>query len=419
VRLATRAVTVSSAELALARRERSEVAARLEAEGGRLSFGEWYSLRPLLGAGSSRLERHLLGRALERAGSMDDLPLLLRAALALQASTDAVTMFGRVAVVLPADASLDPEPMAEQAGSRWRRSERPPYRNVLAAIRNGSWLGLSVDLAFSDGLADRLLAHQILYLPNAIARHAAISAMGVPRFMAAARLRPVKTDAAGELYLVGPASDPLAFVRVLDATAEPGGEPNVHWLSVPPHVATAREAVAWTFGLGEQECAPATENLAATRKAGTTETAAANAVWWRQHRAPFPLGYHVQLIAPARSRRWSPEQAASQGGYQPFSRCTYCSSGAAFAPDLPVLAIVSRARSRASLASQRSAAAWHWRGATGRPLPVGRRHRGFGRFSRLGESGFAVPSGLSCDQSDQSDQSLLLRLSAPIRLRRK
>jgi hypothetical protein len=30
-------------------------------------------------------------------------------------------------------------------------------------------------------------------------------------------------------------------------------------LSVPPHVATAREAVAWTFGLTEQEYAPATE----------------------------------------------------------------------------------------------------------------------------------------------------------------
>jgi hypothetical protein len=83
--------------------------------------------------------------------------------------------------------------------------------------------------------------------------------MGIDRFIAAARLRPVQRDGAGELYLVGPPLDPLAFVRVVDSSPNPDGTTRLHWLGVPPHVATAREAVAWTFGLTEQEYAPATE----------------------------------------------------------------------------------------------------------------------------------------------------------------
>jgi hypothetical protein len=46
---------------------------------------------------------------------------------------------------------------------------------------------------------------------------------------------------------------------VTDATPDPEGAERLHWLSVPPQVATAREAVAWTFGLTEQEYAPAAE----------------------------------------------------------------------------------------------------------------------------------------------------------------
>jgi hypothetical protein len=68
--------------------------------------------------------------------------------------------------------------------------------------------------------------------------------MGMDRFMATARLRPVQKDEAGELYLVGPAVDPLAFVRVSDASPGDDDTTRRHWLSVPPYVATASEAVA-------------------------------------------------------------------------------------------------------------------------------------------------------------------------------
>jgi hypothetical protein len=46
------------------------------------------------------------------------------------------------------------------------------------------------------------------------------------------------------------------MVRVEDAVRGPDGKPHVHWLPVPPHVQSAREGVAWTFGKTEREWDP-------------------------------------------------------------------------------------------------------------------------------------------------------------------
>ena len=54
----------------------------------------------------------------------------------------------------------------------------------------------------------------------------------------------------GEEYLV---------VEVIDATPGPDGDPRHYYLRVPPTVRTAREAVAWTFGMEGDEYAPAVE----------------------------------------------------------------------------------------------------------------------------------------------------------------
>jgi hypothetical protein len=130
---------------------------------------------------------------------------------------------------------------------------------VLTIVQDDAWPRIGIDLTWSDRLADRILATHICRLPSATVRHAAIRAMGPDRFMAAAQLKPVQSGKAGELYVVGPALDPLAFVKVFDATPEPDGSARTHWLSVPPHVATAQEAVAWAFGLSERAYRPAAE----------------------------------------------------------------------------------------------------------------------------------------------------------------
>jgi hypothetical protein len=140
-------------------------------------------------------------------------PHLLRAAWLAHSLADAATLLEGMAVVVPADAPLEPEPLWQPARPAWRRSGRSPYREVIAIVQNGLWPGLGVDVAWSDDLADRLLASYICKLQDAGLRHAAVRAMGMDRFVAAARLRPVQKDDAGQLYLVGPPVDPLAFVR--------------------------------------------------------------------------------------------------------------------------------------------------------------------------------------------------------------
>jgi hypothetical protein len=67
----------------------------------------------------------------------------------------------------------------------------------------------------------------------------------------------VHNDECGTLYLKElPPDEPILMVRVTNSTAEPDGEFKTYFLRVPPTTRTAREAVAWTFGLSESEYFP-------------------------------------------------------------------------------------------------------------------------------------------------------------------
>ncbi len=50
--------------------------------------------------------------------------------------------------------------------------------------------------------------------------------------------------------------EPIVMVEVVNSTPEPDGSRKRYWLRVPPDMTTAREAVAWTFGMPAQEYAP-------------------------------------------------------------------------------------------------------------------------------------------------------------------
>src|SRR5690606_32986411 len=95
----------------------------------------------------------------------------------------------------------------------------------------------------------------------------------------------ISQDEAGMLYRKDVAGDePIVFVRVLNSTPEPDGvlsraeaistfgpaawrlkrQPaTTRWkeyvIRVPPSVMSAREAVAWTFGLSEEDYTPYVE----------------------------------------------------------------------------------------------------------------------------------------------------------------
>jgi hypothetical protein len=49
------------------------------------------------------------------------------------------------------------------------------------------------------------------------------------------------------------------MVEVLNSTPEPDGTRKTYFLRVPPNLRTAREAVAWTFGLAGSQYRPERE----------------------------------------------------------------------------------------------------------------------------------------------------------------
>src|SRR5262249_701260 len=57
----------------------------------------------------------------------------------------------------------------------------------------------------------------------------------------------------------GRVEEPIVMGEVVKSTPEPDGSRKHYWLQVPPEMKTAREAVAWTFGLPEREYDPTTE----------------------------------------------------------------------------------------------------------------------------------------------------------------
>ena len=54
--------------------------------------------------------------------------------------------------------------------------------------------------------------------------------------------------------------EPLVMVRVINSTPEPDGTNKRYMLRVPPTIKTAREAVAWTFGMSPETYAPEMES---------------------------------------------------------------------------------------------------------------------------------------------------------------
>lgn len=221
----------------------------------------WQAPAPMLG--------HTLGVAspiwLANASDLTEaerarLPRLLQAAAELDRLCEAVCVLDGAVIVLPAGAPAVPTPEPAPPSGLWRRSRRAPWRDALAWLDEPrAMLVLALDLAPTDAMADRLLARRLVRLPEAHRRTPAMQALGLARAATALHLRPVQEDAAGHLYQLGRHEDPSLFVAVHDRVLGTDGASVEHWISVPPYVATAWEAVAWSFGLSEAEYRPSRE----------------------------------------------------------------------------------------------------------------------------------------------------------------
>lgn len=127
------------------------------------------------------------------------------------------------------------------------------WRSPAVEWRDGTngwyWRGIRLPAGLS-ATGESLTAAEIARIRNVELRRLAVEFVGVGRFLASAHAVRAAQDDFGTLWRTGIPIDgePFVAVEVVNATEEPDGTYRRYFLRVPPHVRTAREAVAWTFG---------------------------------------------------------------------------------------------------------------------------------------------------------------------------
>jgi len=95
---------------------------------------------------------------------------------------------------------------------------------------------------------------------NAEVRRMMLDRYGISRYVMESGAEEMHKDDFGKLYRKTlPDGQPICLVEVIDKTPEADGSHKKYHLCVPPNVTSAREAVAWTFGLSAQEYDPEQE----------------------------------------------------------------------------------------------------------------------------------------------------------------
>ncbi|MGW8363907.1 DUF6745 domain-containing protein [Streptomyces wedmorensis] len=118
------------------------------------------------------------------------------------------------------------------------------------------WRGMPVPAAFLAGLPD-LTPERIRGEDNAELRRVMLEHYGYDRYLADSGARPGHRDETGVLWRIESDDDEdVVMVEVVNSTPEPDGTHRTYWLRVPPGTRTAREGVAWTFGLRPEAYAP-------------------------------------------------------------------------------------------------------------------------------------------------------------------
>jgi hypothetical protein len=88
---------------------------------------------------------------------------------------------------------------------------------------------------------------------NAEVRRVMIERYGQSRYLLDSGALKIHEDDFGVLYRKDiPDDESMVFVKVVNSTAEPDGSYKDYWLRVPPHITSAKEAVAWTFDVPKE-----------------------------------------------------------------------------------------------------------------------------------------------------------------------
>ncbi|MFG2994170.1 DUF6745 domain-containing protein [Streptomyces sp. NPDC048257] len=122
-----------------------------------------------------------------------------------------------------------------------------------------AWRGMPVPAEFLAGLGT-LTPERIRDEENAELRRVMLEFYGYDRYLRESGAVPVHRDETGVLWRISlPDDEAVVMVEVVNSTPEPDGTSRTYWLRVPPTTRTARQGVAWTFGLGPEVYAPLRE----------------------------------------------------------------------------------------------------------------------------------------------------------------
>ncbi|WP_211266886.1 DUF6745 domain-containing protein [Nonomuraea candida] len=161
--------------------------------------------------------------------------------------------YERVAIVTERPAELHLDDLG-----RLHRADGPALRHADGFALH-AWHGMPVPAGFGETMA-ALTPARIRAEQNAELRRAMLEHFGAERYLAESGAKPLHTDETGVLWRIDlPNDEPMVMVEVVNSTPEPDGTSRTYFLRVPPWVQRAREGVAWTFGLAEQDYRPQRE----------------------------------------------------------------------------------------------------------------------------------------------------------------
>ncbi|MFJ6572753.1 DUF6745 domain-containing protein [Streptomyces sp. NPDC091292] len=119
-----------------------------------------------------------------------------------------------------------------------------------------AWRGMPVPGDFLKELS-ALTPERIREEENAELRRVMLEHFGYDRYLTESGAVPVHRDETGVLWRIALTGDEdVVMVEVVNSTPEPDGTSRTYWLRVPPTTRTAKEGVAWTFGLAAEAYEP-------------------------------------------------------------------------------------------------------------------------------------------------------------------
>ncbi|MFB7558569.1 DUF6745 domain-containing protein [Streptomyces brevispora] len=148
-----------------------------------------------------------------------------------------------------------PEALHRDEAGRLDRGDGPAlsYRDGFALY---AWRGMPVPADFLAELT-ALTPERIRAEENAELRRVMLEFYGYDRYLTESGAEPVHRDETGILWRIALDGDEdVVMVEVVNSTPEPDGTYRTYWLRVPPTTRTAKDGVAWTFGLQGESYAP-------------------------------------------------------------------------------------------------------------------------------------------------------------------